>query len=107
MILPNQLTVLRIALTPAFFVLYVFGDFSYSLLMATIIFAIAALTDLYDGMVARRYGSVSRWGAFMDPLADKVLISAAFLALVHVQSFSSHLPILPSANPSPDWIFPK
>ena len=82
MILPNQLTVLRIALTPAFIVFLLFGNGSYNLIIATGIFAIAALTDLYDGMIARKYGTVSRWGAFVDPLADKILLSTAFFGLV-------------------------
>lgn len=82
MILPNQLTVLRIALTPAFIVFLLFGSGSYNLIIATGIFAIAALTDLYDGMIARKYGTVSRWGAFVDPLADKILLSTAFFGLV-------------------------
>ena len=82
MILPNQLTVLRIALTPAFIVFLLFGNGSYNLIIASGIFAIAALTDLYDGMIARKYGTVSRWGAFVDPLADKILLSTAFFGLV-------------------------
>ncbi len=82
MILPNQLTVLRIALTPAFIVFLLFGNGSYNLIIASGIFAIAALTDLYDGMIARKYGTVSKWGAFVDPLADKILLSTAFFGLV-------------------------
>ena len=82
MILPNQLTVLRIALTPAFIVFLLFGDGSYNLIIATVIFAVASLTDLYDGMIARKYGSVSKWGTFVDPLADKILLSTAFIGLV-------------------------
>ena len=82
MILPNQLTVLRIALTPAFIVFLLFGNGPYNLIIASGIFAIAALTDLYDGMIARKYGTVSRWGAFVDPLADKILLSTAFFGLV-------------------------
>ena len=82
MILPNQLTVLRIALTPAFFVFLIFGDGSYNLIIATAIFAVAALTDLYDGMIARKYGSVTKWGTYVDPLADKILLSTAFIGLV-------------------------
>ena len=82
MILPNQLTVLRIALTPAFIVFLLFGHGSYNLIIATVIFAVASLTDLYDGMIARKYGSVSKWGTFVDPLADKILLSTAFIGLV-------------------------
>ena len=82
MILPNQLTIFRIALTPLFFILMVFGDTQYNTFIATLIFLIASLTDAYDGYIARKYGTVTRWGAFVDPLADKFLISTAFVALM-------------------------
>ncbi len=79
MTLPNQLTILRILLTPLFVVLFV----SERLILkqaSVVVFAVAALTDWYDGWVARKTGKVSRWGIFLDPLADKVLTSAAFVA---------------------------
>ncbi len=82
MTLPNQLTIFRLALTPLFFLLMVVGDTSYNTFIATIIFVIAALTDAYDGFIARKYGTVTRWGTFLDPLADKILISTAFVALM-------------------------
>lgn len=82
MTLPNQLTIFRLALTPLFFILMVFSDTTYSIFIATIVFLIASLTDAYDGFIARKYGTVTRWGAFLDPLADKILISAAFVALM-------------------------
>ena len=78
---PNQLTLLRIVLTPVFawFLLSenpVFRQISLG------IFIVAALTDWYDGWIARRMGYISRWGKFLDPLADKILSSAALLAYV-------------------------
>jgi len=82
MTLPNQLTIFRLALTPPFFILMVVGDPAYNTFIATIIFLIAGLTDAYDGFIARKYGTVTRWGTFLDPLADKILISAAFVALM-------------------------
>ena len=82
MTLPNQLTIFRLALTPLFFLLMVVGDTSYNTFIATIIFVIASLTDAYDGFIARKYGTVTRWGTFLDPLADKILISTAFVALM-------------------------
>ena len=60
----------------------IFGDFPFSTLIATLIFLIASLTDAYDGYIARKYGTVTRWGTFVDPLADKFLIITAFIALV-------------------------
>ena len=88
MILPNQLTVLRIALTPAFFILLIYGDLSYNHFIATLIFTLATLTDLYDGYIARKYGTVTKWGTFVDPLADKLLMSAALIGLVIINYLS-------------------
>lgn len=76
--IPNQLTIFRIILTPVFVVLFIETDPSYQL-MASIVFFIAAFTDWYDGYYARRFQSVTRWGQFMDPLADKILVSSALL----------------------------
>jgi CDP-diacylglycerol--glycerol-3-phosphate 3-phosphatidyltransferase len=77
---PNQLTLLRVLLTPVFVVLL----FSASPVNREIgfgVYILAALTDWYDGYVARRWGFITRWGKFFDPLADKVLTSAAFISL--------------------------
>ncbi len=79
MTVPNQLTILRILLTPIFVVLFI----SERLILkqaSVLVFAVAALTDWYDGWVARKLGKVTRWGIFLDPLADKILTSAAFIA---------------------------
>lgn len=77
--LPNQLTVLRIILTPLF--LYtLFVDHVGIKFLSLLIFIIASLTDLYDGYIAKKYGYVTMWGKFLDPLADKVLVSAALIA---------------------------
>jgi CDP-diacylglycerol--glycerol-3-phosphate 3-phosphatidyltransferase len=80
---PNQLTLLRILLTPVF-VYYLFSAEPVDKQLALGIFIIAALTDWYDGYVARRWGYITRWGKFLDPLADKVLTSAAFLSFVWI-----------------------
>lgn len=79
--LPNQLTLLRIALTPAFAVLLI-SDSSLNKQLSLAVFIIAALTDWYDGWIARKKGYISRWGKFLDPLADKILSSAALLVYV-------------------------
>lgn len=76
---PNQLTLLRVLLTPIFIVL-LFSDSSSSREIGFGVYIIAALTDWYDGYVARRWGYITRWGKFFDPLADKVLTSAAFVS---------------------------
>ena len=77
----NQLTTLRIILVPVFVLLLMQKD-PYLKLVGVIVFAIASLTDIYDGYHARKYGEITRLGAFLDPLADKFLITAAFLFYV-------------------------
>ncbi len=79
--IPNLLTVARILLSPVFMVLIIFENF-YARTAATIVFIIAALTDLADGYYARKLGHPTGFGRFMDPLADKILVSTAFLSFV-------------------------
>lgn len=79
MTLPNQLTILRILLTPLFVLLFVSERMIFKQ-VSVMVFFVAALTDWYDGWIARKLGTVSRWGIFLDPLADKILTSAAFVA---------------------------
>lgn len=79
--LPNQLTLLRVILTPVFAVL-ILSNSSLNKQVALIVFIVAALTDWYDGWVARKFGDISQWGKFLDPLADKILSSAALLVYV-------------------------
>jgi len=75
--LANWLTVVRILLVPVFVTLLVYRKPG----PAVLVFAAAALTDLLDGWVARRQGLQSRLGAFLDPLADKLLLTASFIML--------------------------
>lgn len=84
MLLPNQLTILRIILTPVFLILFLSDD---PLLkqISLIVFIIAALTDWYDGWLARKFNYITDWGKFWDPLADKILTSAAFLGFVYLK----------------------
>ncbi|HET6272632.1 MAG TPA: CDP-diacylglycerol--glycerol-3-phosphate 3-phosphatidyltransferase [Bacteroidota bacterium] len=79
--LPNSLTLLRIALTPVFAFLLM-SDSSLNRQASLGVFIVAALTDWYDGWIARKMGYTSRWGKFLDPLADKILSSAALLVYV-------------------------
>jgi CDP-diacylglycerol--glycerol-3-phosphate 3-phosphatidyltransferase len=78
---PNQLTLLRVVLAPIF-AAFILSESSFYKQLSLVVFIIAALTDWYDGWVARKLGYISRWGKFLDPLADKVLTSAAFLVYV-------------------------
>ena len=80
---PNQLTFVRILLTPVFLAFLLVNHRTYNQL-ALPVFVVASLTDWYDGWVARKWGYVSRWGRFLDPLADKVLSSAAFISFIYL-----------------------
>jgi CDP-diacylglycerol--glycerol-3-phosphate 3-phosphatidyltransferase len=93
MILPNQLTVLRIILTPIYFVLFLSGD-DLLIQISLGVFIIAALTDWYDGWLARKFNYITEWGKFFDPLADKILTSAAFLGFVFVDVLSLWMVII-------------
>jgi CDP-diacylglycerol--glycerol-3-phosphate 3-phosphatidyltransferase len=79
MVYPNQLTILRIILTPAFLFLFL-SDNPLFKQLSLIVFIIAAITDWYDGWLARKFNYITNWGKFLDPLADKILTSTAFLA---------------------------
>ena len=79
--LPNILTILRIGLTPIVMVL-MFSDAWYWKALAFVVFAAAALTDYYDGRIARSTNRVSSFGRFLDPLADKILVTSALIAFV-------------------------
>ena len=87
MTLANKLTLLRIVLIPVFlFILYL--GFPYSDWIALAVFIIASITDTLDGYVARRKHEVSNLGKFMDPLADKILVSAAMCWFVECGAMS-------------------
>ena len=79
--LPNCLTALRIALTPIFLLL-LFADTWYWKSLAFVVFSAASLTDLYDGKLARAGNQETPLGRFLDPLADKILVTSALVALV-------------------------
>ncbi|MBK7629691.1 MAG: CDP-diacylglycerol--glycerol-3-phosphate 3-phosphatidyltransferase [Ignavibacteriales bacterium] len=83
MTLPNQLTILRIILTPIFLYLFLSND-PLLIQISLGVFLIAALTDWYDGWLARKFNYITDWGKFWDPLADKILTSTAFLGFVLV-----------------------
>ncbi len=80
---PNQLTFLRILLAPLF-VFLLFSVDSVSRQLSVVVFLFALLTDWYDGWVARRWGYITRWGSFLDPLADKIVTSAAFVSFIYL-----------------------
>ena len=77
--LPNILTVIRIILAPLF-IYYLFDNSHYSNFFALTIFIVASITDAFDGYYARKYNIETEIGNFLDPLADKILISSAFIS---------------------------
>jgi CDP-diacylglycerol---glycerol-3-phosphate 3-phosphatidyltransferase len=81
--LPTQLTVGRICLVPLV-VVFLISNESIHALVAAVLFGGAALTDWLDGLIARRRGQVTTLGKLLDPVADKVLVSAALISLVQV-----------------------
>ncbi|WP_028274027.1 CDP-diacylglycerol--glycerol-3-phosphate 3-phosphatidyltransferase [Atopococcus tabaci] len=91
--LPNKLTVLRIVMIPVFMAVVLIpfewgsiealdSEINVRLLVGAIIFAVASITDWLDGVIARKYGLVTNFGKFADPLADKMLVMTAFIVLV-------------------------
>ncbi|WP_097025484.1 CDP-diacylglycerol--glycerol-3-phosphate 3-phosphatidyltransferase [Clostridium peptidivorans] len=83
--LANKLTIIRMILVPVFLVFLAAQRMPYGKSIATIIFILAALTDKLDGYIARSRNQVTRFGKFMDPLADKLLVTAALVSLVEFQ----------------------
>lgn len=88
----NQVTLLRMLLVPAFVSLVVYGYLGWAL----IVFMVAGITDLLDGLIARRSGQQSSLGAWLDPMADKLLAVSTFIVLT--------VPGLGLANPLPIWL---
>lgn len=78
--IPNLLTLLRILLIPFFFVVYVI-DAGWSNQLATVIFVVAAITDWLDGYLARKLNQYTPFGAFLDPVADKLIVATALVLL--------------------------
>ena len=91
--LPNKLTVSRIALTFVF-IFFISRSGLVAMVAAAIVFTLASLTDFYDGYVAKKYGLESDFGKLMDPIADKFLILAAFLAFVRMQIIDDWMAVL-------------
>ncbi len=80
--LPNKLSCLRLILVPVFAALFFLKQIPYNYIFALAVFAIASITDFLDGKIARKYNLVTNLGKFLDPIADKVLVSTALILLV-------------------------
>jgi CDP-diacylglycerol--glycerol-3-phosphate 3-phosphatidyltransferase len=79
--IPNILTLLRLALVPVFILVFLL-DFKHHHLISALIFLVAAVTDWLDGFLARKLNQTSPFGAFLDPVVDKVMVAAALVLLV-------------------------
>ena len=88
----NQITLLRMLLIPAFVILVIEGELGWALL----VFATAGVTDAFDGLIARRAGQKTSLGAWLDPMADKLLLVSTFVVLT--------VPGLGLANRFPIWL---
>ena len=89
--LPNKITMFRVCMIP-FFVFFMLNDFvPYTKYIALGIFIVASLSDTLDGYIARKYNLVSNFGKFMDPLADKLLVSSALICFI--SSPDSKMPV--------------
>lgn len=82
--LANKLTMIRIFLVPVFLVFITVTEIPYGSIIATVVFIIASLTDQLDGYIARSRNQITNFGKFMDPLADKLLVTAALVSLVEL-----------------------
>lgn len=82
--LPNKITLFRVFMIPIFLVFLLIPEMPYGRYIAAGIFIIAALSDLLDGYIARKHNLVTNFGKFMDPLADKLLVSSALICFVEL-----------------------
>ncbi|MCI8344116.1 MAG: CDP-diacylglycerol--glycerol-3-phosphate 3-phosphatidyltransferase [Clostridia bacterium] len=80
--LPNRITLTRICLIPVFAAVFYIEAIPYNFLISAVLFLLAASTDFLDGYIARKRGLVTNLGKFLDPIADKVLISTAMILLL-------------------------
>ena len=104
--LPNRLTILRIVLVPFILIFMlpfsrlglnngwnIFID-SYGMIFATVLFLAASITDTMDGQIARKRNIVTTMGKFLDPIADKLLVSSVLVALVQIGRISAYVAII-------------
>lgn len=94
--LPNKLTMFRIFLIPVFLIFLLCNsiplDSQLRRYIAVAIFSIASMTDALDGHIARKYNLITNFGKFMDPLADKLLVSSAMIAMINLKDANVILP---------------
>ena len=91
--LPNKLTIARMCMVPLFMIALMINT-PESRIIATVIFALASLTDMLDGQIARKHNMVTNFGKLMDPLADKVLTAAAMICLVELGDLAAWIAVV-------------
>ena len=91
--LPNKLTIARMCMVPLFMIALMMNT-PASRIIATVIFALASLTDMLDGQIARKHNMVTNFGKLMDPLADKVLTAAAMICLVELGDLAAWIAVV-------------
>lgn len=91
--LPNKLTVARVCMVPLFMIALLINT-DASRIIATVIFALASLTDMLDGQIARKYNLITNFGKLMDPLADKILTAAAMVCLVQLGDLAAWIVVI-------------
>ncbi|WP_066873429.1 CDP-diacylglycerol--glycerol-3-phosphate 3-phosphatidyltransferase [Clostridium mediterraneense] len=92
--LANKLTLLRIILVPLFLICMIRDIVPYGVLIATIIFVVASITDKLDGYIARSRNQITTFGKFMDPLADKLLVTAALVTLTGMRIIPAWISVI-------------
>lgn len=91
---PNKLTVARMVMAPFFLLFLLWRGFPFHYGVALLLFVAASVTDYVDGNMARSRQQVTNFGKFLDPLADKILVTAAFLGFVELDVCSAWIPML-------------
>lgn len=89
----NKITIARILLIPVFMIVFMLG-FKGSDIWAAVVFALASLTDGIDGHIARKYNQITDFGKFLDPLADKLLISTALICFVGAGRIPAYMAVI-------------
>jgi len=92
--LPNKITIFRVIMIPFFLLFLLIPGIPYGRWIAAAIFLVAALSDLLDGYIARKYKLVTNFGKFMDPLADKLLVSSALICFVELKQIAAWIVII-------------
>ena len=92
--LPNKITLFRVFMIPIFLVFMLVPGIAYGRYIAAAIFIIAAISDFFDGYIARKHHLVTNFGKFMDPLADKLLVSSALICFVQLNQIASWIVII-------------